>query len=391
MKEYWFTTNYAPSRDAFNVLLAACGIRFEPYEAFYERHMQPEERYNPKLALTDDVYTTEWLSNYFHFQSYGTFRLGLLHVGEAWACHEWGLLVAHKSGLAVNSIYGFGWSAEHFDHLVGEDALTPRPPSGYALNRAFKIERLAGTTAMLSFPGALIFGHWVIDIAGRLELLNALTDMNLIDHFLLPKVAGWMRPFLVAYGVLPDRIIELNSDTIYDLEDAVVPTGLTHQPGGGLPVAFSRLVFRRLAAVCREWGKLPSSQTSPPNRLVMIEHTPMTSEPSRAIENVGAVGDLVKGLGGKCINPIGMPLGELASALHGAQLVIGEDSSALHNIVFAPADLLVLESERQNLLHAGVQEACNKRVAFLAAQKAGAAWRLDIDALTAMLRTILSY
>ncbi|MCJ9428674.1 glycosyltransferase family 61 protein [Kordiimonas marina] len=395
MTDRRFTVDYAPHAENLHAALEENGLHFSAYTDYYDRRIRPERRFNENLALTDDAYTSAWLERYFDFQSRGTDRLGLLHAKDCWVTNEWGLVVMAASSLAVSGMYGFGWMDRHFDILestgdVARDAggFTLTPMKDGAERQVLQLE---GTSALLSFPGALTYGHWIVDVAGRMELLNALTDMNRINHFLLPKVAGWMRPFLVAYGILPDRIIELDSAHVYEPEELILPTTLSHQPGGGLPIAFSRLVFRRLAALARQWGKRKKDQTPAPKPggLVFMDHKRMTAAPGRELRNASAVRDMILRMGGRTVDPLALSLAELTEALSGARLVVGEDSSALHNIIFAPAPVLVIETSRQNLLHGAIQEACRRKVAFFQADEKPGGWYADTDRLKTVIKGIL--
>lgn len=390
MTELSFSVDYAPDLADFAAVLDREGMQFTPYSAFYEVETTPEDRFNPKLAVGGHDVTTNWLKRYFKYQSRGTNRLGVLSCANMRVTEEWGLAVA-PSGLAVTGMHGFGWNFRHFGVLAGSSATTTKDQASFSLPvRDRKTVALEGTAAMLSFPGALTYGHWIVDVAGRMEILNALVDMNLIEHFLLPRVASWMRPFLVAYGIRPDRIVELDAGTIYEVPKLLVPTTLSHQPGGTLPIRLARVVFRRLAAINRQWGKTTGRKKRAETPLVFLAHTRQTSGAGREIANLDQLLALVKEKKGKVVDPLQMSLADLAAELSGARLVVAQDSSVLHNIIFAPADILLIETERRhNLLHPSIQEAIGRRLAYFPCGKSDQGWHLDLPRFQPLLERLL--
>jgi capsular polysaccharide biosynthesis protein len=364
----------SPCRNArdFAAACAAHGLTFTSYGPAAESIKTAAERHNGDLALLDTPFTINWLEDYFGRQANGVARVGIMEVPGALVTDDWGLVITREGGFVVNAMSSFGWTQNHFNYMAkhghlatGEDGTLTLETEGRSL------VPLEGTAALLSFPGAYTYGHWITDICGRLELLAAQHDIAAIDHFLLPRHAPWMDPFLAAYGVPDDRIIELDKVRTFVPERLLVPTTLGQHHRGALPVRFARQVFRRLEGISSTWGRLPRWGKRPEVfPLLYVRHTALTSAPGRELANEDELIAVVEELGGRVLDPLKLPLPAFLNRLREAELVVGLDSSALHNLAMAPADLLVIQTEpRFNMLHASIQEAKGKRVGFIRAEK----------------------
>lgn len=354
---------------------AACkthGLSFAPYGPAAEAAVTTAERHNPGLALLDTPFTTAWLEDYFERQAGGVARVGTLEATNALVTDDWGLAITPDGGFVINAMSALGWSQNHFNYMVKHGHLATGEDGTLALEtEGRELVPLGGTAALLSFPGAYTYGHWITDICGRLELLTAQHDIMAINHFLLPKTAYWMEPFLAAYGVPKDRITELDKTRIFAPERLLIPTTLGQHHRGALPVTFARQVFRRLEGISHAWGRLPKWRKAPDAYPVAyVRHTALTSAPGREAANEEELIAVVESMGGRVLDPLKLPLPAFLNRLREAELVVGLDSSALHNLAMAPTDLMVIQTEpRFNMLHASIQEATGRRVGFVRADK----------------------
>jgi capsular polysaccharide biosynthesis protein len=364
----------SPCRNAreFAAACKAHGLTFTPYGPAAEAKKTVAERHNGDLALLDTPFTTNWLEDYFKRQAGGVARVGILEATGALVTDDWGLVITREGGFVVNAISGFGWTQDQFNYMAEHSHLATGKDGTLALETdGRELVPLQGTAALLSFPGAYTYGHWITDMCGRLELLAAQYDITAIEHFLLPKRAPWMDPFLAAYGVPEDRIIELDKVRAYVPERLLVPTTLGQHHRGALPVRFARQVFRRLEGISRTWGRLPKwGKKIEDSPVIYVRHTALTSAPGRELANEDELIAVIEEMGGRVLDPLKLPLPAFLNRLREASLVVGLDSSALHNLAMAPADLIVIQTEpRFNMLHASIQEAKGKRVGFMRAEK----------------------
>lgn len=381
----------APSAE-FDVLCAGIGGRYRPYERGFEAPQDVAVRTRDSLALFHNDLTQKWLERYFRFQSSGTTRLGVLEMRDALVHDDWGLVLSNQTvageQIALSSLHGFGWEENHLSYMAKNGYLAALKDGAYRLDDD-RLERrtIKGRAALLAFPGVHTYGHWIVDVAARLELLVATEDMAAIDAFLLPTPAPWMLPFLAAYGVPIEKIIPLEKTTVFDVNHLILPTTLSQHEGGVVPVGFACRIFGRLSSISREWGRTPPrGKVAPRVPIMLIEHTAMTSRTGRELANADALRALVQKLGGEVVNPLKISLSALLMRLRHTELAIGLDSSALHNLAMAPSDLVVIQTEQRfNMLHPSIQEATAKRVGFIQAEQRADGWHVDIPALEALI------
>lgn len=366
------TPALCPMPDQFAAACTSHGLDFKPYGPAYETLDLTARERREALTLLRSPFTNSWLQDYMRRQTTSNTRIGILEVNAVHVTDDWGLVLQPESSFLISSISGFGWTEDQFRYLASKGHISQLSDDNYAIDDTRRTRvSLNGTAALLSFPGAYTYGHWITDMCARLELLAANHDMAAIDHFLLPKHAKWMDPFLAAYGVPRERIVELDKSHIFKVSHLLMPTTLSQHHKGTLPVPFARQMFRRLAAISFGWGHQPRWRKSPPvAELVYIKHTALTSAPGRELANEDALIAVVEDMGGRVLDPLKLALPALLNRLREAKLVVGLDSSALHNLAMAPTDLMVIQTEpRYNMLHPSIQEATGKRVAFIKAEQ----------------------
>lgn len=300
----------------------------------------------------------------------------ILHGAQVF--DNWGLIRLKETSQSPLFVTGFGWNREHTGHLENKGFLAKSDDAaGYNLNYELKLaERLAGRTCLLSFPGALTYGHWFFDVVGRYFSIPADLRAN-IDHFLLPSPwQNWMDRFLLVMGIPMRKILHLDKHNLYECDELIVPTVPSQAPGGVVSRGVMDIILQRFSRPfdfwCREFEPVLSD-------VVLLKHTPMTSDASRLLANLDELETTLRdaGLNTLAIDPVKMPLGATLRAIQGTKTVIGQDSSALHNLVCVPRNLIVIESEpRRNMLHTCIQVAGNRKICTLSASNQEGAWKL---------------
>jgi hypothetical protein len=249
----------------------------------------------------------------------------------------WGLPVkdGHPSFEASD---GFGWSGGHIKHVLGD----PAPSRSTTLR-----DDVPGL--LLSFPGAFTFGHWIVDILPRLELAASrfdLTDLTILVPGPLPP---WTRPFLEMFDLSSDQVVPLTNDERLRVSTLIVPS--LSRRSDFLPEFPHRQAFER----ARHWLKAQrTSEVSSELAGVIVAHEPQTSVNLRSsLSNFPEVRRALEPLGFDVFSPSGRSLLQQAEVFDGAHTVVGEDSSALHNVIFCDDVRLVVinSSRRKNLLH----------------------------------------
>jgi capsular polysaccharide biosynthesis protein len=202
---------------------------------------------------------------------------------------------------------------------------------------------------LLSFPGAFTFGHWIVDILPRLELAASRFDLSDLRILVPGPLPAWTLPFLEMFDLSSDQLVPLINDEKLHVSTLIVPS--LSRRSDFLPEFPHRQAFER----ARHWleAKRNSAATSE-LAAVLVAHEPQTSVNLRSsLSNFPEVQRALAPLGFEVFAPMGTSLSHQAEVFAGAHTVVGEDSSALHNVIFCSGARLVVinSSHRKNLLH----------------------------------------
>lgn len=262
-----------------------------------------------------------------------------------------GWVYPSRNGLSpVDHRPGFGWSDLHVfqvrSKMENQDYknIVPRQiTKKYA--------------AVISFPGGYTYGHWVIDISTRLYQCLKYFDRNDIC-FLLPKpLPQWAAPFLAAFSIRPEDFIEISDKDLYQTSTLLLPS--LYRVTDFLPLEPYRSVFHYLR------NNLGNSQNchSGRNLRLLLEHTPISSAGQRpTLENFSEVREALSSLGFFTLRSAELSHDSQAELFRHASIIVGEDSSGLHNIFHCinnNAHLIVLSGDRINLLHISLSRIMN--------------------------------
>jgi hypothetical protein len=352
-----------------------------------------QQRSRPDLVFADtDEFNDELRRRYCDFRSQRPSLLGWYILRDVAVTDNWGIVFDPASGVTPVLLPGFGWQREHLEYAAGKGTITVEEDLAAHVAVGPTITSHVGATEtisaeplyLLSWPGALTFGHWITDMIGRMELTLRRSGGASCKYLSAGPFQAWMRRFFGLYGIGEERLLLLDKSTTYRCRELIVPTIMCHMPGGTLPVEFLKPVFERHRRAIAPW--LPKKTVA--TDLVFLQHTRMTSPANRELANIGEVAALVERLGGIIIDPLLMQPGDLVATINDAKIVIGQDSSALHNVVFAePTSLLVIESQpRSNLLHASIQELVGGKVSYFRAEQREGGWTADIARLEEHLK-----
>lgn len=207
--------------------------------------------------------------------------------------------------------------------------------------------------ALLSFPGAYTFGHWYVDVCPRLETLRRFFDLTSLKFLVPGPLPGWAKAFLSAYGVEPEQLVELTDEGVIAVSKLIVPDLVRNTDY--LPPFPHLPTFHTLrAAMAPAAG---DAVVGGQGEKLFVIHSPMTSAGSRrTLSNTAELSALLAARGFRTVEPALMSFSDQVSVFRGARLIVGEDSSALHNIIFSnDASLCVLNGDgRVNYLHLSI-------------------------------------
>jgi hypothetical protein len=278
--------------------------------------------------------------------------VGVYSLKDVIVSGQWGFVTDASETRIYNHLPGFGWNPQHIEHALSDVPLS-------------EMTRVEGPSAdgatLLSFPGALTYGHWLVDIALRLEVDR--TVQGSAQRYIVPDpVLPWMLPILQANGVSLKQLHPIGRTQSIRIAGLRVPTITGHD--GVINQKFAPQTFRRAR------GALLSAAPAARCRQVLFPiHTTQTSvhAPRNLVNRDELIAALATRFDLHVIDPLGMPLPEQISAFSNADLVLGEDSSALHNVVWGEhADLVVVAPpHRNNFFHAGIQQANQNQLQML--------------------------
>jgi hypothetical protein len=301
-------------------------------------------------------------------------RLGVLVLSDATvlAAGGWGCFFganSDESEIALEN--GMGWGRSNYSRFQ-----IKYPYNFQCDERSVADARDAGSlkkinsAVMLTFPGAFTFGHWIVDIIIRNHIFNIRSEIKNIDvefYFLPGPLQAWMRPFIEFMNIPYEKIIELKNDDAYQVKQLYVPTIASHFKAGVLPFELCRQVFDDF----KEFVEIHKTSTSTGlYRAGILMHTSLTSGADRNIKNVDALRQWGDDRGYLLIDPVGKGLVHTLSEINSCEFIIGQDSSALHNLAFVSKPLIVIESIKRNAnIHASIQEINRSILTYVSCRK----------------------
>jgi len=347
------------------------------------------ERLHNLSILKDDL-NDQILKRYISYRHSAIGSSGIYRFQRKIVFDNWGLVYCPEANTFLNLSDGFGWPKNAFEFLKAKGFLNQSADGeNYRIEYpGLQTSTLSGTSALLTFPGALTFGHWIIDIWGRIEILKRSGRFYEVNHFIFPApIAPWMRNFFDLFEIESSRIKTVDKTTGYICEDLLVPTVPSQLRGGVLPHDLSSTQFSGRARFLRSWFPKQGSHTPAP---LFLKHRHLTSNKRRLLTNAEDVANLVLKCGGGVLDPVGAPIGEVIAAIQDASIVIGQDSSALHNNAFVGRDVLIIQTEqRNNLLHLSIQDALNAKFAYIQSEPTENGWFLDTEFLGRFLNRLI--
>ena len=194
------------------------------------------------------------------------------------------------------------------------------------------LERLPGTTAVLSAPGGNTYFHWLFDVLPRLELLRlAGHDLAAVDRFAVNSTRhGFQRETLARLGVGEGRLLESDRARHVECERMLLPSF------PGTSDYMPRWVCDYLV---RAFLDPPTADAAPTPAHLYVSRQ---NGKKRRIHAAAEVEALLERLGFATIHPERHTVGEQARLFHGARVVVGLHGSAFANLVFCrPGTALV--------------------------------------------------
>ena len=219
-------------------------------------------------------------------------------------------------------MFALGWSPSHLAS-VSQDIATKPVPDTVQLTRP---------AINLLWPGIMTYGHWLLDTVARLQLLcQARSDASSFVALVPQNPAPYMLDILAAFGIAEHFEVGWS-------REARCPE--LFSPGHTRAAcSFPRELYKAAYSKLRKYMHDHHGTESRGfcGSSLLVSHTPLSSATNdpRMIENLDEVTSYVRQGGYKSINPLEFTLGQQFNIFSKAKNVIGIDSSAMHNALFA--------------------------------------------------------
>lgn len=233
---------------------------------------------------------------------------------------------------------------------------------------------------LMNAPGYGIYGHWLIDFVPRLELSKLIAQEASIKYLFGP-LKDWMKDLIAKSGI---REFESLGTCFEKHDKLIVPTSTKFGYGFFEPI--NTHAWRSLAL---RYNHENVDSTFPSTERIFVSRRHWQSE--RAIDYYEELEALVADLGFVVVYPETLSLAEQALLFSKARIVVGEDGSALHNVIFsAPGTRLgvLMHAERSNLWHAGICDLLGHQIAYAQLPNTPELSPSDLDAISSFVERL---
>ena len=226
---------------------------------------------------------------------------------------------------------------------------------------------------MMKGPGYDIYGHWLLDYVPQLTITRTM-DLREGETFVFDSIKPWMKTFLDAIGITTTTAYRCRLSEHRNLR---MPTGLKNGYALAQPINMTawnnlRTHFNHLAV-----GKSAATPAK-----IYISRRNWGGQ--RPLPNAEALESLMTELGFTLFYPERHDVAEQARIFANARVVIGEDGSALHSLIFTrPGARLgvLMHADRMNLWHAGICDAMGHRIGYCQISDGEGAAEADVGAI----------
>jgi hypothetical protein len=296
--------------------------------------------------------------------------IGYLQFNDVFVIGPTGLIVDPKNKIIW---YGraLGWTLDRAFKMLDENLLATRILlNKYRINEEnlFNCAESVGHAELVSSPGYQVYGHWLLDVIPRLYCHKVL-NTNRSDCLLAPSPPSWAADFVRLMGYDACQFKRLSSRSVKFIKRLDVHTLvrygvvfdriLANNAWQSLIRCFPESISNHLLA-----NKIPQGKNS------SLYVSRASWKKSRTLSNSDEIYRILSGYGVSVIHPQEYRLVSQMYLFSNADIVLGEDGSGLHNIVYSskPGFLGVISMGRNNLWHAGLAHAKQWRVAYVRAE-----------------------
>lgn len=252
--------------------------------------------------------------------------------------------------------------------------------SGYLdqLMQKVRNQTVSGTAVIMSAPGQEIYGHWLLDIVPRLWTLNQAGHTT--EPILFQVVPEWASYFLDIFAIDPARI-RRHPAQLFRVERALLPSA--SKSGFRLGTTSLKAALDQVRTAHKPVD-LPAKIGG---EKIFFSRRQLAASSRRSVVNIYAVEAEAARRGYRIVAPETLSVAQQIELMKSARIVVGEDGSALHNVVFAPkgARLGVLNLPgRDNLWHLGLCQMLGHSAGYLDLPS-DPEWPLDLGRFNQLL------
>jgi len=250
-------------------------------------------------------------------------------------CSSLGFVVSDNK--IVKELLSQTFALERYQDLLKKINIADRVP-----------KKIKGKVAVLTRVSTDIYGHWLVDVLGRLEFLR-MHDIA-YDWLYVPFNCRYMHETLTLLGVDPSKIIQPFNDNFYIQADELIVPSLTIRRIPALEeVSFSPT--HPCTFYCADWNINFLRTTFLPYAAVLLAHRTFPEKifisrkdaTSRRMLNEDEVFALFEPYGFEQVSMTHMSFIEQVALFHHAKVIVGAHGSSLTNLLFCEPGTKVVE------------------------------------------------
>jgi capsular polysaccharide biosynthesis protein len=239
--------------------------------------------------------------------------------------------------------------------------------NAFSMEFPSEIPVTARPSILMGSPGHDIYGHWLLDYAPRMLLLK-LMGVQPSEHYVFPPLKEWAKQIAAVMGVALNKVACEASPGFTRYRSCRMPSGT--KEGFRLSNPVNHLGWQWLREnVMRLTDSAVDISRSGLGERIFVSRKYWGGD--RTIINAECLETIAVSRGYDVVRPEEFELPAQARIFQRARLVVGEDGSGLHNIMFAePGCVLgvIGVPDRINLWHMGICQTLGHRVAYIHAE-----------------------
>jgi capsular polysaccharide biosynthesis protein len=201
--------------------------------------------------------------------------------------------------------------------------------------RSLEVRCIDEQAVLLNGPGAVVFGHWLVDFLPRLFVLaESGFDLRKLKY-IVSNIPHWVYPVLGACGLTFEQLVlHREHEEFLQVAELIVPTNVRQR---SRVHSLFKAVALDLQARVNLTLPIPPSPVASPHLFVSRSE----GNSSRSLENRIEIEDLAARSGLTIVRPETFSFAEQIALFSNARIIVGEYGSALHLSMFSQPGAVV--------------------------------------------------